>query len=92
MKILIPVDKSKNCTFALTFAASLAAVSSKSLQIEIVTVADKILKKRGGFDPQQAFAEAGVDLPEVVQQPTEKFFNSALAHFKNVREGVKVKT
>ena len=92
MKILIPVDKSKNCTFALTFAASLAAVSSKSLQIEIVTVADKILKKRGGFDPQQAFAEAGVDLPEVVQQPTEKFFNSALAHFKNVRDGVKVKT
>ncbi len=93
MKILIPIDKSKNSTYALIFASSIAAVSKRELEIEIVTVLNKLMKKKGGVMALQALSGLGVQMQNLnLDKPTDEFFAEALEYFKEPREGVKVTT
>jgi nucleotide-binding universal stress UspA family protein len=93
MKILIPIDKSRNSSYALAFASSIAAVSKRPLEIEIVTVLNRLMKKKGGVKAQEALAGMGVQTQELnLLQPTEELFTEALGYFKDPREGVKVTT
>ena len=93
MKILIPIDKSRNSSYALAFASSIAEVSKRPLEIEIVTVLNRLMKKKGGARAQEALAGMGVQTEGLnLLQPTEELFTEALGYFKAPRDGVKVTT